>query len=222
MTIQDRIEIYCNWATAIAADNTHGYSQINRWSPDFDCSSFVISALEQAGYKMRESGASYTGNMITPLLKCGFRFVNDKTLKRGDILLSHTDVKQHTAIYLGNSKIVHARGAHGHTETGDQDGTEICISDYYPFEMVFRLQTEDNESEVVKVLVKEVRNGSRGHHVKVVQTLLNQFINANLECDLIAGNLTCQAIKAYQFKMNLVVDGIVGENTWNSLLNSEV
>ena len=48
-----------NWAVAIAADQSHGYSQVDRWGPDYDCSSFVISAFEQAGVAVREAGASY-------------------------------------------------------------------------------------------------------------------------------------------------------------------
>ena len=36
------------WARRIAADNIHGYDQANRWGPDYDCSSFVISAFKAA------------------------------------------------------------------------------------------------------------------------------------------------------------------------------
>ena len=28
----------------LAADNSHGYDQANRWGPDYDCSSAVITA----------------------------------------------------------------------------------------------------------------------------------------------------------------------------------
>ena len=52
-----------DWALETAKDNTHGYSQANRWGPDYDCSSFIISAYEQAGLKLKEAGASYTVNM---------------------------------------------------------------------------------------------------------------------------------------------------------------
>ena len=37
------------WARGIAADASHGYDQANRWGPDYDCSSFVISAYKAAG-----------------------------------------------------------------------------------------------------------------------------------------------------------------------------
>ncbi|MFR8905050.1 MAG: hypothetical protein ACLVHS_14945 [Blautia wexlerae] len=32
------------WAIEIANDPAHGYDQDNRWGPDYDCSSLVISA----------------------------------------------------------------------------------------------------------------------------------------------------------------------------------
>ena len=33
------------WAIKIANDPAHGYDQDNRWGPDYDCSSLVISCL---------------------------------------------------------------------------------------------------------------------------------------------------------------------------------
>ena len=38
------------WAEETANDNAHGYAQDERWGPDYDCSSFVITALRQAGF----------------------------------------------------------------------------------------------------------------------------------------------------------------------------
>ncbi len=42
-----------NWAIDIANDKTHGYDQTNRWGPDYDCSSFVISAWDAAGVDVK-------------------------------------------------------------------------------------------------------------------------------------------------------------------------
>ena len=44
-----KIEKAVTWALAIANDNTHGYDQQYRWGPDYDCSSLIISAWQQAG-----------------------------------------------------------------------------------------------------------------------------------------------------------------------------
>lgn len=230
MTLKERVNLYVNWACAIAKDDSHGYSQVNRWSPDYDCSSFVISALEQAGFEMRKNGASYTGNMMTALLRCGFKLVMDKRspLLIGDVLLTHTDARQHTAIYIGDGRIVHARGANGHNESGDQTGQEITISQYYQFEMVFRLDGLNNkESEVVNVELETIRRGVVGHNVKVLQILLNSICGFYLEVDGVCGQLTVQAIECYQrnreYHKNVVLvdDGVCGQKTWNAILNNK-
>ena len=38
-----------DWMLDLARDDSHGYSQDNRWGPDYDCSSAIISAYKQAG-----------------------------------------------------------------------------------------------------------------------------------------------------------------------------
>lgn len=130
------IEKYVTWAVNIANDNSHGYSQAVRWSPDYDCSSFVISALEAAGFPMSAYGASYTGNMGQALKACGFVKVRGVNLAssggliRGDILLNPAT---HTEIYIGDNKAVGAHcsesgGKYG--KTGDQTGNEISIQTY--------------------------------------------------------------------------------------------
>ena len=88
-----KIDKAVEWAVAIANDPAHGYDQGNRWGPDYDCSSLLISAWEQAGVPVKSKGASYTGNMVNVFLACGFAEitsqVNFKTgegLRKGDIL----------------------------------------------------------------------------------------------------------------------------------------
>ena len=89
------IEEAVAWAIETANDQSHGYSQADRWGPDYDCSSFVISAFEQAGVSLREAGASYTGNMRGPMIACGFVDVTYSIglasgygLQPGDVLLN--------------------------------------------------------------------------------------------------------------------------------------
>ena len=127
------IERYVQWAISIANDNRHGYSQAVRWGPDYDCSSLVISALQNSG--LNTGSAVYTGNMKSELTARGFKWhTNMSSIRRGDILLVHNSNRQHTEIYLGNGKTV---GAHG-SETGgiygvagDQTGNEISVGPYY-------------------------------------------------------------------------------------------
>lgn len=126
-TIQSAID----WALATAADDSHGYSQQTRnGNPNYDCSSFVITAYENAGIPVKEAGAGYTGNMKSAFTKCGFEWIpgtpNMEDLQPGDVLLSEND---HTEMYIGDGKNV---GAHGDLDgvNGDSSGRELSVSDY--------------------------------------------------------------------------------------------
>jgi hypothetical protein len=66
-------------AVAIAENAAHGYDQLNRWGPNYDCSSLVITAFESVGIPVRASGATYTGNMKKAFKKCGFFEVETET-----------------------------------------------------------------------------------------------------------------------------------------------
>lgn len=130
-------ETAVEWALQIARDDTHGYDQGSRWGPDYDCSSLVISAYKRAGVPLT---CTYTGNMRSNMLDNGFIQVNDVNLatgaglQLGDVLLN---VVHHTAMYVGNGKIVHAagneRGGATGGQTGDQTGREICTTGYFNF-----------------------------------------------------------------------------------------
>lgn len=141
MTIQQTIEKAVTWALQIAQDPVHGYDQTRRWGPDYDCSSLMISAWQQAGVKVKDAGATYTGNMLPAFLRCGFEDITAEVnlstgagLQRGDVLLN---VQHHTAMCIGSGKIVHAsineRGGATGGKTGDQTGREICVRSYYKY-----------------------------------------------------------------------------------------
>lgn len=133
-----------------AKDDSHGYDQDYRWGEkgDYDCSSAVIQAWQNAGVPVKSGGATYTGDMKNVFLKNGFKditaSVNRGTgtgLKRGDVLLNEA---HHVAMYCGNGKEVEAsineKGtAHG-GKPGDQTGKEFLIRSYrnYPWNCVLR------------------------------------------------------------------------------------
>lgn len=135
------VETAISWAISIANDNSHGYSQQSRWGPDYDCSSFVISAFKYAG--VDTGSATYTGNMRSQFTAHGFQWIPWSSiggvgnLQRGDILLNE---KTHTEIYLGNNQNVGAHSNRGYPQTGDQTGTEVSVSGYYyhPWDGVLR------------------------------------------------------------------------------------
>lgn len=125
------IQSAMDWALATAADDSHGYSQKTRnGNPNYDCSSFVIAAYENAGVPVKEAGAGYTGNMRRAFTQVGFEWIpgtpNMEDLLPGDVLLSEND---HTEMYIGNGQNV---GAHGDLDgvNGDSSGRELSVSDY--------------------------------------------------------------------------------------------
>ena len=118
-------------ALKIANDDRHGYDQLNRNSPDYDCSSFVATCLHNAGFPVSKS--SWTGNIRKQLLKCGFKSidVNEKR-KKGDIFLTEG---KHIVMCTSEKKIVHAsineKGTTTGGKPGDQTGKEICERTFY-------------------------------------------------------------------------------------------
>lgn len=157
-----------NWALTVAADGRYGYDQARRWGPDYDCSSFVISAWEQAGVGVKRSGATYTGNMKQVFLRCGFQDVTKQVnlptgggMLRGDVLLHE---RNHTAMHIGNGQIVHAagneRGGITGGESGDQTGGEIAVQHYYnyPWDCVLRYMDGDGETSEGEYVVRSGDN----------------------------------------------------------------
>ena len=147
--MSSKIDSAVKWATKIANDNSHGYSQINRWGPDYDCSSLVITAYQQAGVPVKDKGATYTANMYNAFIKCGFKDVTSSInlstgsgLKKGDVLLNHAC---HTAMMTSSKNLVQAsideNGQIWGTHKGDQTGYEIFTRSYYnyPWDCVLRL-----------------------------------------------------------------------------------
>lgn len=144
------------WAKAIAQDDSHGYDQGNRWGKDYDCSSLVITAFQQAGVPVKTKGATYTGNMSSVFKQCGFTDVTSKVnlatgagLQKGDVLLNHV---HHTALWIGGGQMVQASsnefGGVTGGKTGDQTGREIRINGYYnyPWNCVLRYTGESVSS----------------------------------------------------------------------------
>ena len=128
MTVAKTIESAVSWAEAIAADNSHTYSQAVRWGPSYDCSSLVISAWQQAGVPLKSKGATFSGNMGAVMLANGFEritsgvnFATGKGFKRGDVIL---DLENHVAMSAGNGKLVEAAG-------GLSPANSIRVTNYY-------------------------------------------------------------------------------------------
>lgn len=236
-----------NWAKKIANDQSHGYSQQTRWGPDYDCSSLVIQAYENAGVPVKARGATYTGNMVAVFTACGFKDVTKKInlstgsgLKVGDVLLWHSSGNQgHTALYAGDGKIVHARGqSYGSSATGDQ-GSEIAVTAYYRGKWQYVLRYTGKAVEEPVTTVQEnvglctvklgmFVDGNVSDQIKSIQILLNArgYKGKNgktLTVDGEMGTQTMYAIETMQKKngMKNISFGTVAGATWLLLLNGK-
>ena len=223
-----------NWAVSIANDNSHGYDQLHRWGPDYDCSSLLISAWQQAGVPVQANGATYTGNMKNVFVKCGFeaiKFNRSVSLKRGDVLLNE---KHHTAMYVGDGKVVMAsineNGKAVGGRTGDQTGKEILTCNYYVpsygWDYVLRYPTQE-EVINVSVTLRQIKEGDICVEVGMVQTLLNKlgYVGKNgraltVDNDFAPSGNTAYAVANFQKAKGLNPDKVIGPKTYEYLFKS--
>lgn len=208
------------WQLAIAADNRHGYSQADRWGPDYDCSSFVISAWEQAGVPVKTAGATYTGNMYDVFTRCGFQDVTSSVdlttgagMQPGDVLLNHA---RHTATYIGNGQLVHARSSEGNSVQGDQSGNEIRVQPYYnaPWDCVLRYTGADAGSVPAAPRRSILKKGMTGEDVRELQEKLVKLGHDTGGTDGKYGTKTFIAVAKLQEENHISpVDGEAGPVT---------
>lgn len=161
-----KVDIYVEYAVSVANDNTKGYSQSRRRIAqtqeevdeikDGDCSTVALNGLVLSGIDIGD--ATYTGNMLSPLLKAGFKDVTSsvnlrtgKGLRKGDIVLRpKTNTRNgHVAIMIDSERLVQAQYDYD-GKVGDSSGREIRIQNYYdsPFTYVLRLEKDVIEPTV--------------------------------------------------------------------------
>lgn len=221
---------------AWASDPAHGYDQANRWGPDYDCSSAVISAWELAGVPVKTKGATYTGNMRGVFLRCGFEDVTvgvtletGAGLQRGDVLLN---IRHHTAMYCGNGMEVEAsineNGGVTGGQPGDQTGREFLVRPYrnYPWDCVLRYTGggEKPVPDTIKptyyytVKLPLLKPGMEDNAVITVQQLLAARGYYTGDFDGIFGEMTKRSVMGFQADNDLETDGEVGGKTWEKLI----
>lgn len=222
------IERAVSWALDIAGDSSHGYDQANRWGPDYDCSSFVISAFKKAGVPL---SCTYTGNMKADMLAKGFFEVRDGTRRRGDVLLNQAS---HTALYIGNGQLVQARinekGGTTGGVPGDQTGAEIRVQSFYdfPWDCVLRYQEKAESTDTTVPAdaaqaatraARNMRKGMAGDDVRGMQELLARagFDIGPDGADGSFGKDTLAALLRFQESAGLEQDGIAGQLTMEAL-----
>jgi len=147
-------------ARVIARDNGYGYSQARRnTGKEGDCSSYTLDCLKAAGFNI--VGATYTGNMLKPLLAAGFvdvtKSVNLKTgegLQEADVCLRPATGARggHVVLILkaDGREILQSAGDFD-SKPGDSSGREICIRAFYNSPFVYALRYQHATTVVLPI-----------------------------------------------------------------------
>lgn len=145
----------------IAKDDSHGYDQIHRNGPNYDCSSLVGTALNQAGFNVSKS--STTRNLYEQLKKENFKVVNGNR-QRGDIYLK---VGRHVVMCTDANHIVHAsineKGTTKGGKSGDQTGKEICIRSFYTYKDGWDYHLRYIDSQTAPTIKNKIPSYKIGH-----------------------------------------------------------
>ena len=239
--MSDIIERAVSQMEAWARDDRHGYDQTHRWGErgDYDCSAAVISAWQLAGVPVKTAGATYTGNMRSVFLRCGFADVTaavdlntGRGLKRGDVLLNQ---QRHTAMYCGDGREVEASinehgGITGGTP-GDQTGREFLIRAYrnYPWDFVLRYvgageiaPEGQHYSGTCTARLPVLRQGDAGAAVAAMQEAL-RFLGYAIGAAGVDGDFgpgTAAGVRNFQQDSGLEADAVVGPATWAEIFEN--
>lgn len=129
----------------------------------------------------------------------------------------------HVGVYIGNGNVIEARGfAYGvvQTKLKDRPWRTWGKCPYIQYEEVKKPETTTKGGSTVNVTLNVLKKGSKGEQVKTVQRILYamgyDLGSARVDGDF--GVKTDAAVRAFQKKEEIEVDGIVGANTWNKLL----
>lgn len=129
----NKIDTAVAWCVGIANDDAHGYDNVNRHGPDYDCISLLVHGWREAGVEIKASGSA---SFHTRAVEAGFvdvtNGVNLKTgegTRKGDLIVRKG---AHAAMVVDeNATLVEALwnelGLATGGEPGDQTGREIVV-----------------------------------------------------------------------------------------------
>ena len=120
---------------------------------------------------------------------------------------------QHTGIYVGNGRIVHA-------STGVIESKITTAWTHYALPKGLYTSKEVLNADPMPYLTT-LKKGSEGALVKELQRLLQKKGYYTGELDGKFGTGTQDAVKNFQRDMGLTVDGVVGDQTWEALKAEE-
>lgn len=182
-------------------------------------------------------GATYASNGVPDIdanrmiRECSDVSTDFSNIQIGEVVW----MQDHIGVYIGNGLAVECTPSWGngvqitscntskkgiHRRNWTKHGKLPYVE--YSVESVEKSETIKNtESEVCIVEVKQLKKGSKGESVKALQRMLwamGYELGNNNPIDGDFGSKTDGAVRAYQKKNGLTVDGVVGPKTWAKLL----
>lgn len=186
------------------------------------CMEFIWWCFKQAGmdwYKTASCTACYK--------HYASRAVSRNSLRKGDIVFfdwDHSGDCDHVGIVesVGSSRITTIEGNTSSGNSGSQSNGDGVYRRYRTYSQIAKAirpayDAETSGGGTCNVTVQEVQNGSKGGSVYVLQAFLKSKGYYTGKVDGEAGNLTANAIGAFQKAMGLKVDKICGTNTWKAV-----
>ena len=203
------------------SDRAMGRKYGKKWIGHYvwDCSGLTSYCGKQLGLKY------YHGSNSSWNKDCDKKgkLTKDLELPVGAFVYTGTDAsKPHIGIYTGNGMVTEAAGTiQGVIQTKLYGGKwkfwglgKGIKFDFVPGD---KTAPKKEETKPVVITYPTLRRGSKGDLVMQLQDLLSKD-GSSLAVDGIFGPGTQSAVRAFQKKHCLVVDGIVGPKTWAELL----
>ena len=178
-----------------------------------DCSGLGYWAFRELGGFIVHGSNTIWNEYVTDRceLKNGQR-TDGKPLFPGDpVFLKKTEngkiSRHHIGYYVGDDTVIEAKGTQWGVVTSK-------LTRWHETAHWYNVQY-DNGAYYSKLLT--LKRGMSCDAVEELQALLNAKYGYNLEIDGLFGPETEAAVKDFQAKHNLTVDGIVGKKTWKTL-----
>lgn len=193
----------CKWAKDGVGRLAYDCAQLTRFALD-TVGIALVSGANSQWQKTAFAAKGKIENMPRDLFSLVFREDSDGR-------------KHHVGNYMGDGWVIHAKGhdygvVREKLDKIDKPLTHFGIPAGLYTDAELRSAGIDPSNNV-----PTLRRGSKGELVKSVQEYLNDEIGAGLEPDGIFGEKTEDAVKAFQKKHGLTVDGIVGPKTWAAM-----
>lgn len=187
-----------------------------------DCSGLFSWAYKQLGsYMYHGSNTMWRSYCVDKGDLSAGKRTDGKTLKPGTaVFTDHSGDKTHVGLYVGNGEVIEASSPKvGVIKSKISDKKWKCWGELKYTDYTDEVTDKPVEKDPYTVTYPTIRIGARGEIVTQLQDLLAKA-GSNLAIDGIFGSGTQSAVRAFQKKNGLVVDGIVGPKTWGKLLEA--